>query len=292
MRAIMVAVDYADLLAITLPYNRHHFDQVCIVTDGKSYNGVRRVVDSLPGGNDQNYIFVTESFYAKGATFNKWRALEDGLDWMGREGWICIMDADVLWPRNVNLCTCPCHSGIAGMIHFTACCKPGEALRRGKLYSPLRRMLEDTSHKFHHPISPYTGEATGIPLHLHFPPESQWDQYPIHRNVGEWAGYTQIFHADDPVLGPAPWHETDWKHAGGADSFFQAKWKKEDKVRPDFEVLHLGPAGMNWCGRATEFVGGGKPIDADRNLSVLKQFMHGRRLQTGPEKFQHEKLDQ
>ena len=32
MRAILVAVDYADLLAITLPYNRQHFYEVMVVT--------------------------------------------------------------------------------------------------------------------------------------------------------------------------------------------------------------------------------------------------------------------
>jgi hypothetical protein len=47
LRAIMVAVNYSDLLSITLPYNRHHFDQVMIVTNGRCYEEVRRIVDSL-----------------------------------------------------------------------------------------------------------------------------------------------------------------------------------------------------------------------------------------------------
>src|SRR5205085_1870944 len=83
-----------------------------------------------------------------------------------------------------------------------------------------------------------------------YPPESLWHQFPIHRNVSEHAGYSQIFHLKDTHLPRPPWHDINWVHAGGADSFFQQLWPKENKVRPTFSVLHIGDAGLNWMGRA------------------------------------------
>jgi hypothetical protein len=99
----------------------------------------------------------------------------------------------------------------------------------GYLYTPLRYLYSD-----------FQGSI---------PKEEDWRRFPIHRNVGEWAGYSQIFYAEDPVLGQPPWHQTYWTHAGGADSFFQRKWPNNKKIRPDWRCLHLGPSGVNWCGK-------------------------------------------
>ena len=270
MRAILVCVDYQDILSVTLPYNRHQFDQVCIVTDGKSYDGVRRVVDSLD--YDQNYIYTTEEFYARGAVFNKWLALENALDWYGRHGWLCVMDADVLWPKSAEI-----EQGGYLYGHQTSLHLSGPLMTRGcgmqigvgQLCTPLRRMFTDVT----------------LPL----PPESEWSKYPIHQNVTEWAGYSQIFHADDPVLGSPPWHEVDWTHAGSADSVFQNKWPRERKVRPPFEVLHIGISGVNWCGRASPRLDGSIPEEAGERREMVKQIWAGRR-KGGKGRFDHEKL--
>src|SRR5580692_269178 len=94
MKAILVSVDYADILAVTLPYNRHHFDEVYVVTTPGSEDG--RVAKQLGAE-----VWGTTAFYDDGAVFNKWKALEEALDVMGRDGWLCVMDADVLWPKTV-----------------------------------------------------------------------------------------------------------------------------------------------------------------------------------------------
>lgn len=227
MRAIMVACDFTDILSVTLPYNRHHFSEVCVVTDGASF----KELAPLCQANNADML-VTDLFYADGASFNKWRALEWALDRFGRHGWMVLMDADVLWPRGVGVI----HTDKDLCIHFGG----SWSMERGQLCSPLRRMM---------PI-----DHISLPISN----ESVWHTYQIHRNVNEWAGYTQIFHADDPVLGDPPWHQVDWVHAGGADSFFQAKWPGERKVRPPFTVLHLGDAGKNWYGRATPYLDGGE----------------------------------
>jgi hypothetical protein len=243
MNAILVSVDFSDLLALTLPYNRHHFDDVAVVTSRADYDNVLPIA-----GANNAWTYSTDAFYRDGATFNKWAALEEGLDYMGRTGWICLMDVDILWPRIVDKST----------------------LEVGNLYTPHRRIWANPS-------------AT-------IPDEALWTDYPVTQRHEEFAGYTQIFHGSDPHLGPAPWHELDWRHAGGADSFFQAKWPAARKVRPPFEVLHLGQPGQDWCGRVSRRVDGSVPEGAEDRREELRSYLKGRAGKRGPGRFDHERL--
>jgi hypothetical protein len=244
MRAILVCVDYSDYLAVTLPYNINHFSDVLVVTSERDVKTSELCRSFMERGLPVDCL-QTDVFYADGADFNKFRAMEQGLDVMGRNGWICVMDADVLWPRQAPL-----------------------TFRFGTLTTPLRRMMD-----------PFSGVV---------PPEERWVDFPVHRNVGEWAGYSQIFHADDPALGPAPWHQTDWRHAGGGDTFFQLKWPTEAKLRTGWEVLHLGQAGRNWCGRVTTLLDGTRPAESDQRSASLQEYMRVRRERGNS--YDHERL--
>lgn len=229
LNAILVCVEYSDILALTLPYNRHHFDRVMVVTTPTD-----KATMEVALANDAS-LYCTNAFYAEGALFNKWRALEAGLDVFGRHGALCIMDADICWPKD-------------------ACAVP----RHGLLQTPKRRMLSN------------------VPAAV--PDESKWTRLPFHPQQVEWAGYTQIFMGDDPALGDPPWHEINWKHAGGADSFFQAKWPRDKKIRPGFEVLHLGRGAVNWCGRVTPYLDGSVPPEASQRYAALKDIFEKRTL--------------
>lgn len=228
IRAILVCVDYWDYLALTLPHNRHHFDDVMVVTTPQDKRS--QFVATRYGAQ----VYMTESFYDDGADFNKWKALEEGLDAYGREGLMCIMDADILWPRDAS---------------FTR--------RKDHLITPTRRMMP--SHQ----------EA--------IPAEHRWKEFPLHGNLGEFAGYSQIFFADDIHLPEPPWHETNWRHAGGADSFFQRLWPDNFKIRPGFEVLHLGESGSNWCGRSTPYLTGETPDPQRQRTMTTRTYMRNRR---------------
>lgn len=240
-KCVIVCVDYADLLQHTLPYNRHHFGDVLIVT---SYND--RDTAAIASAN-QCGVYRTNAFYTDGAWFNKWAALEEGLDYIGRHGWMCIMDADVLWPKTIDW-----HVKTRQLELFN----DGFQLERGKLYTPKRRMCVDTTCAPHEPY---------------------WKSYPLHPQQAEWAGYTLVFDADTMPVPTLPWFETNWRHAGGADSFFQQRWEPCDKLRPPFECLHLGDAGVNWCGRVTPTADGVKPDQAADRLFALRRFMRQRR---------------
>lgn len=251
MRAVIVSVDYSDLLALTLPVNRPLFDEVTVVT----YTGDAKTIAVAEANGAR--VFTTGSFYDDGADFNKWKALEEGLDFVGRFGPLLLLDADIVWPRRGReiLNSLP--------------------LVPGFLYGPRRRMLTDLS----------SIRSTGL-----LPSEKVWGRFPLHPNEREVAGYSQVFFAEDSVLGPPPWHETNWRHAGGADSFFQSKWPNERKVRPPFEVLHLGPAGANWTGRTVDYLDGTTPPGANSRRRKLRDYIAGRRVRPPEDRYGPEKL--
>lgn len=264
MRAIIVAVDYLDLLRLTLPYNRHHFESVCVVCSAADVPGMQELRQDPRAKID--LLHVTDAFYRDGAVFNKFAALEEGLDQFGRAGWLCIMDADVLWPKELVIQRYA--GGSCGIVSQGGGCP----LIAGSLYTPLRRMWNEW------PLVPAqwaVSERERVPGWI--PPETAWSRFDLHRQQQEFAGYTQIFHADDPALGPAPWHGIDWKTAGSADSFFQQKWPDARKIRPPFEVLHLGPAGVNWAGRASTYADGSTPERAEEKKQVVSQLWRERR---------------
>jgi hypothetical protein len=225
-RAVIVSVGYDDLLAVTLPWNRHHFLEVLVVTSRTDADTVQVAVDN------RCFVYRTDAFTAQGAAFNKWLALEEALDAFGRLDWLCILDADVFLPKEL----------------------PKDIdWREGFLYTPLRRM------------APLEALKDGVPA------ESEWGRYPIHSNFREWAGYCQIFSAYDPALGAPPWHPVDIRHGGRGDSYFQGKWSWKRKVRPSFEVLHVGPARENWFGRATPRLDGREVPGAEERRDEYKR---------------------
>lgn len=297
---VIVCVDFADLLAVTLPKNRHHFESVVVVS-------TERDTDTNDVAYANNCLtYNTDAFYRNGADFNKFLTLEEGLDVLGRDGWICILDADILLPREIPWLSLP----------------PPVGPTPGRLYSPLRRMLEnwdrvpdphciecqgrgwilvpgeatqgkeaEDGRRVWETKSPCPACKIQNSLSL-FLQESEWWQYPIHRNIYEWAGYCQLFHGSDSALGTAPWHQTNWRHAGGADSFFQRKWDVKDKIRPPFECLHIGQAGQNWCGRVSPTLSGDVLKGAEERLSKLKGYIADRRkyVSHGGDRHRHEKL--
>lgn len=227
--AITVCVDFSDLLSISLPRNAHHFGRIVVVSDF-SDSATAAVVATIPNA----ILFQTNEFYLDGARFNKGRALESGLDVLGREGMICILDADIIIPRHADL----------------TCATPG------KLWTPRRRILTDIS-RWQEFVAP----------------GADWDELPLNRDE-EWAGYFQLFHAGDMAIADRQyWYEPNWTHAGGADSMFAEYWPRAKRARPPFEVLHLGEDGRNWCGRCTPRVDGSIHPQASERAAELQRLL-------------------
>lgn len=98
----------------------------------------------------------------------------------------------------------------------------------GNLYGPIRRL--------------WTDERTPIP------DESRWGGL-HHGRTDCFEGFTQIFHADDSVLGKQPWHRIDLPDAGAGDGYFADKWPQSRRVRTEWDVLHIGESRIHWEGR-------------------------------------------
>jgi hypothetical protein len=219
IRAVTVCVDYADIASLTLPTVLPHVAELWIVTTPE---------DELTRNLAQRLgcqVHVTREFYHRGAEFAKWRALEMALDSIGRHGWMLLLDADICWPSNAG-----------GLLE-----RWSHDLTIGNLYGANRRM--------------WTGIRDGCTV-KELPSEKTWRYLPLHHNVGEWAGFTQLFHANDPVLPEGHWHDTNWRSCGAADSFFQKLWPADKKIKLPFEVLHVGEAGENWYGRSSPYLDG------------------------------------
>jgi hypothetical protein len=246
-RAILVCVDYHDFLSVTLPFNRHQFQSTLVVTHPR--DEITAEVAKQNGAE----VLLTRVFYENGAVFNKFAAMEQGLDFMGRTGWIAILDADVVFPRNL---------------------KPWPK-RIGCLYTPRRRMF---------PSVPRTVNE--------IPEERRWRQYKYRMPREPFDGYCQIFHASDTVLGRPPWHVTNWSWCAGPDTFFHQKWSERSKIRPPFEVLHLGEPARNWAGRVTSYADGRIPEDAAKNADMCQVFLRNRKQrQAGPDKYEMERIN-
>lgn len=208
VKAICISVQYGDILEMTLPTHKFFCESTLVVTAP----GDTKTIEVAEANGAQ--VHITDAFYRRGAKFNKWASLEEGLDLIGRDGWLLLIDADIVIPKRRH---------------------PFNPVP-GYLYTPHRRIKLD--------------------IHDGIPEQRKWTQYRRARANEEHAGYFQLFHGSDPVLGTSPWHPVDFTWAGSADTFFQSKWQDRKKVRPPWEVLHLGHPYKNWCGRVTPYVDG------------------------------------
>lgn len=229
VRAIIPCVDYHDILALTLPHNLSQMESVLVVT---TPDDSKTIAVAAEHGAD---VFLTDVFYERNAVFNKFAAIEQGLDYMGKYGWICILDADIAIPH----------------------ARHQWAMNKGKLYVPRRLTLKR------------------IPTEI--PEQRKWRQYLTGRHG--FGAYCQFFHADDDALPKGhSWQMTDSTWTGMGEMHFENHWDPQNKVRPPFEVLHIGETSVNWAGRVTPFADGTVHEKAEYRRGVFQAMMNQRRV--------------
>lgn len=228
-KGITICVEYDDLLEMTLRNNMQHLSECVVVTSLADQKTVD-VVNRVPGAR----VFRTDAFTRYGAKFNKGLAMEEGLNELGRDGWILIWDADIVFPPTVTY-------------SFDVASIDPE-----NLYGVPRLICEN-------PAEYARNES------------SAWDN--AHETVDkEFPGYFQLFSASSSYLKDQPyWYDPTFVHAGGGDAWFQTLWPEEKKIRLSSTVLHLGPRDRNWYGRTTVRLDGTKSKEAVQRAAWLKR---------------------
>ncbi len=94
--AVIVSVNYNDFLAITLENNLKILNNITVVTS-ESDKTCQEICKKF-GVN----LIVTERMYEDGATFNKGKAINEGIKSLVDPDWILLLDADICLPDNFN----------------------------------------------------------------------------------------------------------------------------------------------------------------------------------------------
>ena len=239
LEGIIVSVDYADMLAETLPLNKHVFDQIVVVTSPEDletqrvcrYHGVRHI--------------QTDAFRARWGEFHKARGINAGLKVLGMDDWVVHMDADIVLPPTTRrlIERADLHRWMLyGADRFQV--QGSEAWRAHQALPPLQ---QDNYHVVldAFPIAPrFSGERMGG----YAPP-----------------GYFQLW---NPSASKVYRYPDEHDGAQKTDVLFTAKWSRSNRqLLAEFVVYHLEsePAaqGTNWGGRVTKRFGA-EPVDRHR----------------------------
>ena len=96
-RGLVVCVGFDDFLSVTLPGNMR-FMASCLVITSPDDEPTKAIARSVPGVE----VFETTAFTDHNAVFNKGLAVHQALDYLGREGWLLIWDADTILPPTAD----------------------------------------------------------------------------------------------------------------------------------------------------------------------------------------------
>lgn len=95
IEGLCACVDYADMLRLTLPRWSATLDRIVVIT-APSDRQTPQVAADYPNAA----VHVTEAFYARGASFNKGAAMEEGRRLLAWTDWVLLLDVDILPPLN------------------------------------------------------------------------------------------------------------------------------------------------------------------------------------------------
>lgn len=207
MRGIVICVEYDDILRITLPMAMRHMEE-CLVVTSPADERTQELVRSTYGAK----IHITDAFYRGNARFNKGAAMEEGFDALGRDGWILVWDADIVFPDHLPV----------GQF---------QDLDRDMLYNCPRRVLDD-------------------PRRWH--PGFDWSLATLQQERTFPGYFQLFHADCRYLAGVRPWYGTEWGHCGGCDTVFEYHWPLEKRIKMHgLQVLHLGPRDTNWFGRVS-----------------------------------------
>jgi len=235
MKSLVVCVEFDDFLAVTLPRNLRHFERTVVVTSVADFATHRLVRDC---GCE---TVVTDVFYERHAHFNKGAAVEMAMDVLGRDGWICIWDADIVMPHSIEFDKNPAH-----------------------LHTATRRTLADPT-AFRDDLDWNTVPITGLDA-----------EYPGYFQLfhAEAAGPKPWYTKDWTHAGGC---DSDFQGRFSPDCMSRPPFNVLH-LGPTVDEATKDRVGKNWCGRVTPRIDGGPmPEGVERSGEARDAIILGRR---------------
>jgi len=96
---IIVSVNYNDYLLLSLSNNIKYFEDITVVTSADDLM-CQKICDKFGVK-----CVVTDRMYENGATFNKGKAINDGIKSIENPDWILLLDADIIITQKINIDT-------------------------------------------------------------------------------------------------------------------------------------------------------------------------------------------
>lgn len=231
---LITCVGYDDFLSRTAPLNRVHFRRLIVIT---SPEDTRTISYCQEEGLE---CLQTDAWTQNGDTFNKGRALNEGLTALRLDDpdWVCVLDADILLRYDFGI----------------VCGRMTSNLDPENLYSAKRRLC---LHKYHWEqwldqmtwdISEFTVEEIPIESPRGGGDKRLWGNRRITTdNPAGALGYLQLWSMQKYKAQ----YPTNYPTAHSYDIRFAMGWPEEKRLWLPTDVLHLGWRRLNWGGRVT-----------------------------------------
>jgi glycosyltransferase involved in cell wall biosynthesis len=250
LEGIIICVNYSDFLAHTLPHSRNQFDNLIVVTDTKDQK-TKDVCDFY-----HVRCLQTDVFYENGDSFNKGKAINEGLKHLSKKGWVIHLDADIYLPP------------------LTRYILEKLPLESDKLYGVDRLMCPSYKEWMKFIDEPEQIQESYIYIHLNrFPIGVRICEYNNFNSGYEPIGFFQLWHPEGSNVLNYP---TEHDFCDRTDVLHVKKFPRNKReLLPEIVVIHLdsnsSDMGANWQGRKTPKFGQ-EDIQISRKVKIKRFF--------------------
>lgn len=223
IEAVLVCVNYGDVLQHTLPINVNYFDAISVVTHPDD----TETISICERFDNVRCVQTTRMHENNKDRFNKGKALNEGIKALSKTDWLVITDADMVFPKQTREVLEKRLTDVEGV------------------YGTTRYMCHtyDSWLKYQ--------KSSGDPL-------VEWPHQCRRINIG--VGFFQAANFNGKIMQDkcGEWYSEGWGHCGRSDRIFWRSWPDDQrhKIKDTFGI-HLGDDSFqaNWYGRTTDRFG-------------------------------------